>query len=165
MTYTGPFTYTLQLSGEDKRTLLKKDALGKPTRFTKVVNQSRVPKIYVLQQDKELVYIGYASQGIGTRLGQGLRANGNNGYHGYKWKTVHQLKLHVFVFNQTLEGNKHNSNQPYIKLAEAVEAELVYLVRSKTGSWPKYQNEIHFNNEYLSKAKEVAAEMYNLLIP
>jgi hypothetical protein len=28
---------------------------------------------------------------------------------------------------------------------EAVEAELVYFIREKTGKWPKYQMEIHFH--------------------
>jgi hypothetical protein len=31
---------------------------------------------------------------------------------------------------------------------ESIEAELVFLIRQKTGLWPLTQNEIHFNNDF-----------------
>lgn len=43
---------------------------------------------------------------------------------------------------------------------ESVEAELVYLILKKTGKWHCFQNEIHFNNHKLKKAKEIALEIY-----
>ena len=43
---------------------------------------------------------------------------------------------------------------------ESVEAELVYLIRKKTGKWPCFQNEIHFSNHNLKKAKEIALAIY-----
>tara|TARA_R110000868_G_scaffold411461_1_gene704394 strand:- start:1227 stop:1568 length:342 start_codon:yes stop_codon:yes gene_type:complete len=45
-------------------------------------------------------------------------------------------------------------------LVESVEAELLYLIRKKTGKWTCFQNEIHFNNHNLKKAKEIALEIY-----
>ncbi len=157
----GPFCYTILLScTEDKRIISKKDIEGKITNFKHPITAQRVPKIYILKQNEELVYVGYASQSIGTRLGQGIRANGGNGYHGYKWKQTEELQLLVFVFSQQLKGKKNDADKPYILLAEAIEAELVYLIREETGKWPRFQNEIHFNNENLEKAKEIAAEIY-----
>ncbi|TDE05820.1 hypothetical protein [Flavobacterium sandaracinum] len=44
---------------------------------------------------------------------------------------------------------------------EAVEGELVYLVRQKTGKWPLFQNEIHFNN--CDGALEVAEDVLGKL--
>jgi hypothetical protein len=153
------------LSGkEDKRIISKRVRDGKESTFKTPVTQKLRPKIYVLKYEGAIVYIGYASQSIGTRLGQGMRAAGLNGYHGYKWKQVDKLELYVFVFDQQLQGSKHKEDTPYINLAEAVEAELVYLVREKTGKWPEFQNEIHFNNTELENAKAIAADLYTKIM-
>ncbi|RFC55010.1 hypothetical protein [Brumimicrobium aurantiacum] len=161
MDFKGPYCYTLFLSGEkDKRVLFKKDSNGHETNFKKPVTKSKTPKIYILKAKEKIVYVGYASQSIGTRLGQGIRATGKNGYHGNKWKQVSELELLVFIFDQELKGNKHDDDKPHIALAEAVEAELVFKVRKETGKWPEFQNEIHFNNVRLEKAKEIAREIY-----
>ncbi|MDO6605697.1 hypothetical protein [Arenibacter palladensis] len=164
MEYEGPFYYRLRLHGsEDKRVLTKKDLDGNATTFKDPVTQNKTPKIYILKQEEEVVYIGYASQSIGTRFGQGIRANGAKGYHGYKWKQEEELELFVFVFDHLLIGNKNKEDEPYVLLTEAVEAELVYLIREKTGKWPQFQNEIHFNNNNLPRAKEIALKMFNTI--
>ncbi|WP_149304910.1 hypothetical protein [Pareuzebyella sediminis] len=161
MNYKGPICYTLFLTGDEKnRTIYQKMSEGKVANFTAPVTAKLTPKIYVLQHNGKPVYVGYASQSIGTRLNQGLKADGKKGYHGYKWKQADELKLMVFVFEQKLKGKKDNADKPYILFVEAVEAELVYKIRQETGKWPAFQNEIHFNNENLEKAKLVAAEIY-----
>ena len=153
------------LSGEeDKRIISKRVCDGKESSFKTPVTQKQTPKIYVLKYKEAIVYIGYASQSIGTRMGQGMRAAGLNGYHGYKWKQVDKLELYIFVFDQKLKGSKHKDDKTFVNLAEAVEAELVYLVREKTGKWPEFQNEIHFNNEELEKAKAIAADLYTKIM-
>ncbi len=140
---------------------MEKSQNGVITNFKHPVSLSKTPKIYILKYEGKIVYVGYASQSLGTRLGQGIRANGLNGYHGYKWKQVNKLELFVFVFDKTLKGNKHQEDVPHIAFAEAVEAELVYKVRHETGSWPEFQNEIHFNNEQIDTATLIALEIYN----
>ncbi len=45
---------------------------------------------------------------------------------------------------------------------ESIEAELVYLVRNKTNSWPRFQNEIHFNNNF-AKGKKIATQIFELI--
>lgn len=161
MEYSGPYQYTLFLSGpKETRFIEKKEQNGVVTNFKYPVTKKLAPKIYILKQQGQIVYVGYASQSIGTRLWQGMSANGSKGYHGYKWREVEQLGLLVFVFDKTINGSKHQDDVPYIAFAEAVEAELVFKVRQETGKWPKFQNEIHFNNEQLEKAKEVALDMY-----
>ena len=161
MNYNGPYCYTLHLSGEEKkRVISKKTCDGKPTNFQKPVTLNKRPKIYILKAEEKMVYVGYASQSIGTRLGQGIRAGGLNGYHGYKWKQQDELELFVFVFDQELKGSKHKQDESFVLLAEAVEAELVYKVREETGKWPEFQNEIHFNNEQRDLAKDIAAHMF-----
>ncbi len=161
MKYDGPFRYTLILSGaEDKRVISKKIFKGVVSTFRKPLTKDKTPKIYILKLKEEIVYVGYASQSIGKRLRQGIKAKGLNGYYGYKWKQASELELLVFVFEQDLKGNQHADDKPHIALAEAVEAELVFKVRKETGKWPEFQNEIHFNNVRLEKAKEIAGEIY-----
>ncbi len=46
--------------------------------------------------------------------------------------------VHVFVFVESYDENR--------KAIEAIEGEIVYLIRHKTNKWPEYQNEIHFSN-------------------
>tara|TARA_R110002051_G_scaffold256040_3_gene315119 strand:- start:279 stop:785 length:507 start_codon:yes stop_codon:yes gene_type:complete len=164
LNFNGPYCYTLFLSGEEtKRVLKKKVCNGKVTNFTKPVTLTKTPKIYILKHKDEIVYVGYASQPIGLRIGQGMRAKGLYGYHGYKWRNVDKLELLVFVAEKTLIGNRAKADLPFIAYAEAVEAELVFLVRDKTGKWPEFQNEIHFNNAKLEKAKKEAQRIYKLL--
>ena len=165
MLYKGPYCYTLLLTGnENNRVISKKIYDGKETNFKTPVTKDRTPKIYILKYKKKIVYVGYASQSIGKRLGQGIRAAGINGYHGYKWKQHDEIELLIFVFKQQLKGSKHDDDKPYVNLAEAIEAELVYKVRSETGLWPEYQNEIHFNNEKRVEVLKLANEIYNKII-
>lgn len=83
----------------------------------------------------EVYYVGITSQSISSRLRYGFNANGENGYQGYKWKgKVSQAVLLIWNFP--------GMNKDHV---EAIEAELVYFIREKTGQWPRYQMEIHFH--------------------
>ncbi|WP_417857534.1 hypothetical protein [Xanthomarina gelatinilytica] len=163
MTFTGPYTYDLILeSVKDDRIVAKRIFEGEECRtFKKPVTNDKTPKIYVLQAEGIIFYVGYTSQSISNRLRDGLKKAGTfKDYKGYKWKNISPLKLHIFVFDCNLQGKRCETDLPFIDLAEAIEAELVYLVREKTGRWPEFQNEIHFNNEKLENAKRIAKEFY-----
>lgn len=153
--------YTLfldELNGVIK--LVRKEQNGKPCNFKTPVTQKQCPKIYVLKQKESIVYVGYASQSIGARLWQGINAR----KYSYKWRNVKEIELLVFVSNVTLIGNKCKKDKAIIAFAEAVEAELVLKVRQETGKWPKFQNEIHFNNVLLEKASEIALQIYTKIM-
>ncbi|WP_051287064.1 hypothetical protein [Algoriphagus mannitolivorans] len=117
--------------------------------------RSKQPKIYVIQSKNDLLYVGYASQSLITRLKQGFRASGKNGYHGYKWKKLEKVDVHVFVFPILADTPAKESRLFF----EAIEAELVFQIRTHTGKWPLYQNEIHFNNEFPEEAIRIAGEL------
>ncbi|MDM1362499.1 hypothetical protein [Myroides marinus] len=135
----------------------------KTIRFSPQLTKNKVPKIYVLKIKGEVVYIGYTSQSITTRLNSGLKADGKNGYHGYKWKNVtDKMELLIFVFGNVLTGIK-DQDKELIMFIEAIEAELVYQVRSQTGNWPKFQNEIHFNNTDRTKVLEITDYIYKYM--
>ena len=94
----------------------------------------KLPKLYIVKHGKGICYVGITSQDIRKRLRYGLSAKGEHGYYGYKWKDLDEVELLIWSFP--------GSATDYV---EAVEAELVYFIREKTGKWPKYQMEIHFH--------------------
>lgn len=110
-------------------------------------------KIYVITFQKKILYVGTTKSSLKSRLNSGLKASGKNGYHGYKWKN--EKNIRIFIWNFT-ELNKVQ--------IENIEAELAFVVRTKTGKWPESQNEIHFNNLYQEKGKKIAEKMYDKII-
>lgn len=164
MQYSGPYRFHLILEGTpDKRVFSPKEKTAKKFNFHPIVLVQSQPKIYVLKAADEIVYVGYASQSIALRLRQGMRANGLNGYHGYKWKHLEEVELLVFVFEKIF-NDIQKDRDAYKSYVEAIEAELVYLVRQKTGQWPRWQNEIHFNNDNRVKMIASAGDMYDKII-
>jgi hypothetical protein len=119
--------------------------------FKKPVTNRCVPKLYVVKHQSKIVYIGFTSQGIRTRLRQGLKAKGEHGYHGYQWKDRGEVDLWVWCFPEKLPER-----------VESIEAELVYLVRNQTGQWPECQTEIHFH-KVSEEEKRVAKSIYQAL--
>jgi hypothetical protein len=106
------------------------------------------PKIYVVLKGRQVVYVGATLQRIATRLRQGVRADGQHGYHGYRWFIEGQrYQLDLWFHDSTLLD------------LETIEAELVYLIRMN-GQWPRLQTEIHFHpskSHHRKIAKRMAA--------
>lgn len=120
-----------------------------PNDFAPEYKKSDLAKIYLVKDDKFYNYIGATIQPIHTKINQGLKSDGKNGYHGYKWKKLNKIELFVWTFDG------FNKEQ-----LEAIEAELVFQIRSKYGRWTDYQNEIHFNNKF-TFARELAKDIFN----
>lgn len=100
----------------------------------------RVPKLYVISQDRKPFYIGVTRQTIRARLRLGFDAYGAHGYHGYAWR-------HHFV-QAVLDVWVQNGSDGTITDLETVEAEVVFLIRQQYKQykqWPAYQTEIHFH--------------------
>ena len=116
--------------------------------------EDNLPKLYVVKRANEIYYVGITTQDIRKRLRQGFSAKGEHGYHGYKWKDQDEVELLIWCFRDT-------TTRDYV---EAVEAELVYLIREKTGKWPKYQMEIHFHRtsgDQLEDARSILRKCLN----
>lgn len=116
--------------------------------FQKRLVKKNVSKIYVVKHENDFLYVGTTVQSLTARFRYGLNADGKKGYHGYKWKNRESVDLFVWCL-ETL--NK-------IQI-ENIEAELAFIIRSKTGKWPLNQNEIHFNNEF-DQGSEIAQKMF-----
>lgn len=119
-------------------------------------------KLYVIYSKDEIIYVGEAKTSILKRFQRAtvsynhFNRNGKsrNGYKGYKWlnkddNPTRELKVLAVVFDTTKDDERG--------FVEAVEGELVYLIRNKFGYWPKFQNEIHFSN--CDGAIEIAEEI------
>ncbi|CAM3545330.1 hypothetical protein FLGE108171_02180 [Flavobacterium gelidilacus] len=120
-------------------------------------------KLYVITNEKkEFLYVGEASTSILKRFQRGTVAynhfvrNGNarNGYKGYKWLNNKENLFRTLTVFALVFDEEKNENRKFV---EAVEGELVYLIREKSGKWPLFQNEIHFSN--CDGALEVALEV------
>lgn len=86
-----------------------------------------------------LLYVGIAQQPMSSRLKNGFRAKGKDGYYGYKWKGLrHSLQLSVWT------AFSSNNQRASLREMETVEAEVAFLCRQLSGQWPQYQHEIHF---------------------
>lgn len=117
--------------------------------FHQRLTKKNIPKIYVIKEDNLFLYIGVTTQSLTSRFRYGLNANGENGYHGYNWKTKEKVQLYVWCL-ETL-----NKEQ-----IENIESELVFIIRTKTGKWPLKQKEIHFNNEF-DEGKAIAEKIFS----
>ncbi|MFO7773905.1 MAG: hypothetical protein R6V59_08265 [Dehalococcoidia bacterium] len=97
--------------------------------------QSGIQKLYVVKDGEDICYVGITSQPMSSRLRIGFIDDGHYGYHGYKWKDkLRRAELLAWTFPDMARNR-----------VEAIEAELVYYIRKRTGNWPRYQMEIHFH--------------------
>lgn len=114
--------------------------------------------LYILKDDKNFIYVGITKQSVRARFGGSFYAFKNkkaktyfNGYTGYKWIEEYQKsKKHIDLIVIPLGIDK--------KMSEAIEAEVVYLIRNNTGKWPLFQHEIHFHNN--SEAERFAKNIF-----
>jgi hypothetical protein len=146
---------------QQNKYVLRKELAGRTQVLKKPLTSNRHLKIYLVLEEETIVYVGCTKQSISSRLRYGFSASGNNGYHGYKWRDQYtHVRIFVASFDEPLSGINEQDNA-YIAFIEAIEAEIVFIVRLETGKWPQYQHEIHFNNIQPEKAKEIAQKIYH----
>jgi len=111
------------------------------------------PKLYVVKQGEEVIYVGITKQDIRKRLRYGMTAGGEHGYSGYKWKHLPEVELLIWTF-------------PRVKIedVEAIEGEVVYFIRDRTSKWPTYQMEIHFHPRASEGERQVARSILNRVL-
>jgi len=118
----------------------------------------RTPKLYVVSARGCPFYVGVTRQPMQVRLRLGFQADGSTGYHGYKWRhCLRRATLDVWY-------HPRPGSDAAFRDLETIEAEAVFLIRSRLKQWPEYQTEIHF---YRSKLwhRHAAAAVLNHLGP
>lgn len=124
-------------------------------------------KIYLIQSDKEFLYVGEANTSIKTRFQRGcssfnhfVRNNkARHGYKGYKWLNSNENPERKLTVSVAIFEPEYDSKREVI---EAVEGELVHIIRDQLGYWPKYQNEIHFYNS--NNSEETAKSIWEKIL-
>jgi len=150
------YSYALKIKGVDYRnidTIVSDDLTVGFHSSLKIKNR---PKIYIVHQNSKIYYVGYAGQPFPARLRYGLNPKSTKGYAGYKWKHEDEVSITIFTFS-SLETTLAYADQRLF--VEAVEAEIVYGIRNRTGRWPEYQNEIHFNNHNTAEVRICAKKI------
>lgn len=140
--------YKIEIAESKFRCIEANGDIGKGFDYPDV--SDNLPKLYVVKRGKEIYYVGITRQDIRKRLRQGFSAQGEHGYHGYKWRHLPEVELLIWTF----PGGK-------IEDAEAIEGEVVYFIRDRTGKWPKYQMEIHFHPRASEGERQVARSILN----
>src|SRR5207245_10034348 len=104
----------------------------------------RSPKLYVISAQGRPFYVGVTTQPMRTRLRLGWKADGSTGYHGYKFRhALRSAALEIWYHPRPRSGAAFRD-------LETIEAETVFLIRSRLSQWPQYQTEIHFYRSTLS---------------
>jgi len=125
-------------------------------------------KIYLISSRRKILYVGEADTSMKTRLQRGCiyynyfirNKKARNGYQGYKWLNKNNNPERLLTVNVAIFEPEHDPKENR-NIIEAIEGELVYLIRQNTGEWPYFQQEIHFSNA--PGAKETALNIYNEL--
>jgi|ERR1700722_11784969 len=112
------------------------DAKKCTAKFSGLAN-TKLPKLYVIAFQGEVIYVGVTKRTMRERLYGGWNADGENGYHGYAFRHTHtEADLYVWCHEDAVGRSSLD--------VETVEAEVAFLIRS-AGQWPCGQTEIHFH--------------------
>lgn len=126
----------------------------KECKFSAPASTRGIAKLYTVSCDNSLLYVGIAKQPMASRFNYGFKANGTNGYHGYKWKFL-EANLKLSIWTAKLNGVYAPLHQ-----MEIIEAEVVFACRQESGQWPTHQHEIHFSPSE-PWHREAAIRIYN----
>lgn len=133
MKITGPDKYQIIIKSLKSFEIISPEGDGK---VHGRAAEGKRSKLYVISYNKKPIYVGITRQNIRNRLRMGFRAEGKGGYHGYKWRR--ELKKVEMAIWYDERGKSQDD-------IEAIEAELVFLIRKNYKQWPKFQTEIHFH--------------------
>lgn len=136
-------TYTIKIFDSKARCIAANGELGQVFLVPDISDQ--LHKLYVVKNNREIYYVGITIQDIRKRLRGGFYAKGEHGYYGYKWKNEETVEMLIWCFPDFVKEQ-----------VEAIEGELVYLIRNRTGNWPAYQMEIHFHPDATDEEQQIA---------
>lgn len=139
----------------DKKRAIGRRLLTPHPRWRGSARAKTSEKVYVvtrrLNDRSEFVYVGRTDSPMRVRMYGGLNAKD----YRYQWRDLPRVDLYVC----SLAGLSE-------KDGEAVEAELVYLIRRFQRRWPSHQNEIHFRHRLgvvRPELKKLARNLYTRL--
>ncbi len=116
---------------------------GEPvSSFKAPATQKGKEKLYVIKNGSTFCYVGITSTPMAQRMRVGFNPQAGTGYYGYQWRNLQEIDMFVWATELAREE------------VEAIEAELVFTIKRRTGRWPEFQTEIHFHNPPGKQATE-----------
>jgi hypothetical protein len=161
MNIDGAYTYNLKIKGDVYRAIESIVVDNLSVSFHKSLTIKDISKLYIIHHNNHIYYVGYAGQPITARLRYGLNPRSTKGYAGYKWKHQEEVSITIFTFSSINIVITDSDRRLFV---EAVEAEVVYGIRNRTGRWPEYQNEIHFNNNNTAEVRICAKKILDKIL-
>jgi hypothetical protein len=137
----------------DKQGTVRRRLLKTSPAWSDLAKVNSSEKLYVVKSRRadrsEFVYVGRTYSPMRVRMYRGLNAR----KYRYQWRGLARVDLYVCPLLGLGE-----------KDGEAIEAELVYLVRHHERKWPTHQNEIHFRHELgvaRPELRQLARDLYS----
>lgn len=118
--------------------------------------ESEQPKIFVIKSGVKFSYVGYAYESMYPRLTKGLAASLAKAYMKDGEFETKELDLYVFEFIPFADLSKTETRNYY----QAIQSELIFLIKAQTGFWPILQKQISISNVNQEEAKKLASEMF-----
>lgn len=120
--------------------------------------------LYVICQDSRVLYVGESNNVLG-KLGKGHSWS-------HKFGGV-ELETHLFDFAEppsSVFEIVRNDENSLAFIRRAIEAEVTYEIRRRTGRWPAEQHEIHFypalsSDAYVCECRDFVLERIAFLLP
>ena len=118
--------------------------------------------LYIVMFQNEFLYVGEAKAELKIRFQRGFSSyrhflrtgKARGGYKGYRWIELMEPGKELTVWVVLFPANYDDKRE----FVEAIEGEVVLIIRNQTGKWPTYQSEIHFNNK-MQNASEIASKI------
>ena len=149
MPIEGPFTYQIGFTADEITKVVCPD--GRRGKIFWGEASRQVPKLYIISDGGNPLYVGKTSRRLRERLRSGFKAEGEHGYYGYAWR--HRLTW--ATIDVWLATGDDAQDSTWI---ETVEAEGVFLIRQTCDQWPEHQTEIHFHasfNDHRDAARQI----------
>ena len=154
MPINGPFTYQIRFTPNEITEVVCPD--GRRCNAFRGEASQQVPKLYMVSDGGEPLYVGKTNRRLRERLRDGLKAGGEHGYHGYAWRDrLTQATIDVWI---AVGADAQNPN------IETVEAEVVFWIRQEYDQWPEHQTEIHFHascDDHRQAARQIVKHFLN----
>ncbi len=111
--------------------------------------EDSLAKLFVVKTEETFEFVGTTFQSINKAINTLLKSNDNSDHNRNDWLSDYKIQLSVFCLNDC-SVNELNY----------MEAELVFLIKKVTDTWPNRQNEIHAKN-IRANSKDIVQRIFS----
>lgn len=122
--------------------------------------ESEQPKIFVIKSEDDFSYVGYANESMYSRITKDLADTLSGFYLREGEFETKELGLYVFEFIPFADLSKTETRKYY----QAIQSELIFLIKAQTGLWPILQKQVSISNANREEVIVLASEMFEKII-